>query len=161
MQSARNRESVNVGSLIPDFTFIYQIRTKLLEPWVLQWDWITLHYIADKSKLINGHVYLVDSPDGKMVKRLEMQEDYFILSLPVSRTDYPTIKVPRSTPIDFYDIVSRISNNVSGIFNEQAVDVHYMAIAAIEANKQLLINETKAHDNTMAALQIIDKLTNK
>lgn len=169
MNNHINDKSFNVCSLIPDSTYIYQIRTKLLEPFVLQWDWICLRHVLNHDTLINGHVYLVDSPKhGKMVKRLEIRADRFVLSLPITRKDYPVCEILKTEKVDFYDIVCKITNNVSAIFNEQIADHHNMAIACMEANKGLIENQKIANENVKLAegnvkqaLSIIENLSKK
>lgn len=148
-------------SAMPPRTIIYQTHTNLLKRWgILKYDWLTLQLIQDHSKLINGKVYLVVYEKGIMIKRLEIEEDHYILSLPVKRPDYPDLKVSATVKMHFYDIVSRITTNIGNMIDESD-DGDYLARACVEANKHLLINEQKAHDNTAAALKIIDKLTGK
>ena len=129
----------DIRQLVPQFTFVYQIRTRLLEPAVFQGDWLCVHLITDKSKLASGRVYLVDSPEhGRMVKRLEETRDSYILSLPVSRKDYPLLEVTKNCDMDFYEIVSRISNDVGSIFSESAADFHQLACTAIDSTNHLI-----------------------
>lgn len=129
----------DIRQLVPRFTFVYQIRTRLLEPAVFQGDWLCVHLITDKSKLTSGRVYLVDSPEhGRMVKRLEETRDSYILSLPVSRKDYPLLEVSKDCDMDFYEIVSRISNDVGSIFSESAADFHQLACTTIDSTNHLI-----------------------
>ncbi len=156
---AQNSPADSVQAM-PPRTVIYQTHTNLLKKWgILKYDWLTLQLIQDHSKLINGKVYLVVYENGIMVKRLEIEDGRYILSLPVKRPDYPDLKVSATEDMYFYDIVSRITTNIGSMIDDSD-DCDYLAHACVEANKHLLINEQKAHDNTAAALKIIDKLTN-
>lgn len=121
------------------YTFAYQIKTNLLEPRLFKGDWLFVLRIEDKENLVSGRCYLVDCPThGKMIKRLTITDSNYILALPDPKKDYPILEVEKDHDVDFYEIVSRLSNDIDSIFNDDMLDFQNMARTAIDTTNHLV-----------------------
>lgn len=164
----------NPSSLVPNCTFAYQICSRELEPYLLQGDWICIKKVSF-ADVRNQGVYLVDTiNDGKMIKKVSLlDDDDYMLSLPISNTSYPIITRNKSEIYNFYELVSRIQNSPSIVFSQPSIIQEMIKnnTEILKFSNQILENNTimlkniqitlDSHKKTLDLLELTIKNNNK
>ena len=157
-------------NLLPEFTFMYQLQSRELEPYMVQGDWVCVRKVEleevrfDKAYLVDTYKY------GKMIKRIEKVDDgSLILKLPVRSVKYPVITLEQNEINGYYEVVSRIQNYNNVIFFEsrgvdkilkQNDEFLKFANAALESNNQMLAALQNSLNIVQDAIKVIKKQHN-
>ena len=122
IRSLCEENGISIGSLATAIGEEVTTIEDVVEPYLLQGDWICIKKVSFNEVRHQG-VYLVDTVnDGKMIKRISLLDDGdYLLSLPVPNTNYPIITRKKEEIYDFYELVSRIQNSPSIIFNQPSI----------------------------------------
>lgn len=151
------------STLLPNCTYAYQICSRELEPYLLQGDWICIKKVSI-DEVRHDSIYLVDTiNDGKMIKRVSILGDNeFMLKLPIPNRDYPVITRHAEDIHDFYELVSRIQNSPSIVFNQPSIvqEVIKNNSELLKLVNQTLDNNTLMLKNIQMTLESHNKLVN-
>lgn len=107
-----NTEQLKVSHILPPFEIFYRVICDAMKPQIEKGDILALKHIADKTKIIDGECYVIDSKHhGLIIRRLHYRDGVF--SCECNLKELGQIEIAESDVFSVFSIVGLVRLRVS------------------------------------------------
>lgn len=111
-ENKTNTEQLRISQLLPPFDIFYRVICDAMKPQIEKGDILTLKHLADKTKIVDGECYVIDSVNhGLIIRRLHYNRGKYTCECNLK--ELGTIEIDESDVFSVFSIVGLVRLRVS------------------------------------------------